>query len=319
MTLIKTLQRYLEQYFIAGSLALLIIFFSIASDNFFSLTTFTSILNQLPALTVVAVGMTLVLIVGCIDLSVGSVVGLSSAVTGMAAVVLGIPLPLAFMLGITTGILCGLVNGCLSSYFALPSFIVTLGMLEMARGLAYMTTDSQTLFIGASIQKLSLPITGLGISPALIIAISIVVLAHFIVKRTVFGRYIIAIGTNETAARMSGIPIHPYRISVLALSGGLAGLGGLFNAAYLGAADPNAGIGLELSAIAAAVIGGTSLMGGRGSVAGAFTGVLIIAVLQSGLAQMGVTEPVKRLITGGVIIAAVLFDYWRLRRGSGHR
>lgn len=314
MTLIKTLQRYLEQYFIAGSLALLIIFFSIASDNFFSLTTFTSILNQLPALTVVAVGMTLVLIVGCIDLSVGSVVGLSSAVTGMAAVVLGIPLPLAFMLGITTGTLCGLVNGCLSSYFALPSFIVTLGMLEMARGLAYMTTDSQTLFIGASIQKLSLPITGLGISPALIIAISIVVLAHFIVKRTVFGRYIIAIGTNETAARMSGIPIHPYRISVLALSGGLAGLGGLFNAAYLGAADPNAGIGLELSAIAAAVIGGTSLMGGRGSVAGAFTGVLIIAVLQSGLAQMGVTEPVKRLITGGVIIAAVLFDYWRLRR-----
>lgn len=314
MTLIKTLQRYLEQYFIAGSLALLIIFFSIASDNFFSLTTFTSILNQLPALTVVAVGMTLVLIVGCIDLSVGSVVGLSSAVTGMAAVVLGIPLPLAFMLGIITGTLCGLVNGCLSSYFALPSFIVTLGMLEMARGLAYMTTDSQTLFIGASIQKLSLPITGLGISPALIIAISIVVLAHFIVKRTVFGRYIIAIGTNETAARMSGIPIHPYRISVLALSGGLAGLGGLFNAAYLGAADPNAGIGLELSAIAAAVIGGTSLMGGRGSVAGAFTGVLIIAVLQSGLAQMGVTEPVKRLITGGVIIAAVLFDYWRLRR-----
>ena len=316
MTLIKTLQRYLEQYFIAGSLALLIIFFSIASDNFFSLTTFASILNQLPALTVVAVGMTLVLIVGCIDLSVGSVVGLSSAVTGMAAVVLGIPLPLAFMLGITTGTLCGLVNGCLSSYFALPSFIVTLGMLEMARGLAYMTTDSQTLFIGASIQKLSLPITGLGISPALIIAISIVVLAHFIVKRTVFGRYIIAIGTNETAARMSGIPIHPYRISVLALSGGLAGLGGLFNAAYLGAADPNAGIGLELSAIAAAVIGGTSLMGGRGSVAGAFTGVLIIAVLQSGLAQLGATEPVKRLITGGVIIAAVLFDHWRLRKSN---
>jgi ribose transport system permease protein len=182
-----------------------------------------------------------------------------------------------------------------------------------------MTTDSQTLFIGASIQELSLPITGLGISPALIIAISIVVLAHFIVKRTVFGRYIIAIGTNETAARMSGIPIHPYRISVLALSGGLAGLGGLFNAAYLGAADPNAGIGLELSAIAAAVIGGTSLMGGRGSVAGTFTGVLIIAVLQSGLAQMGATEPVKRLITGGVIIAAVLFDYWRLRKRSGHR
>ena len=225
MTRLKTVQRYIEQYFIAGSLALLIIFFSFASENFFSLTTFTSILNQLPALTVVAVGMTLVLIVGCIDLSVGSVVGLGSAVAGVAAVVLGIPLPLAFLLGIITGTLCGLVNGCLTSYFSLPSFIVTLGMLEMARGLAYMTTGSQTLFIGESIQHLSLPVPGLGVSPALIIAVSIVALAHFIVQRTVFGRYIIAIGTNETAARMSGIPIHPYRISVLAVSGALAGLG----------------------------------------------------------------------------------------------
>ena len=255
MALLKTVRHHIEKYFIAGSLALLIVFFSIASDNFFSLTTFTSLLNQLPALTVVAVGMTLVLIIGCIDLSVGSVVGLGSAVTGVAAVALGVPLHLALMLGIITGTLCGLVNGCLTSYFALPSFIVTLGMLEMARGLAYMTTNSQTLFIGESIQKLSLPITGLGLSPALITAISIVVLVHFIVKRTVFGRYIVAIGTNEAAARISGIPIHPYRISVLAISGGLAGLGGLFNAAYLGAADPNAGIGLELSAIAAAVIG----------------------------------------------------------------
>ncbi len=319
MTLIKTVQQHMEKYFTAGSLALLILFFGIASDNFFSLTTFTSILNQLPALTVVAVGMTLVLIVGCIDLSVGSVVGLSSAVAGMAAVVYGLPLPLAFVLGLMTGALCGLVNGCLTSFFALPSFIVTLGMLEIARGLAYLTTGSQTLFIGASIQKLSLPIAGIGVSPALIIALSIVVLVHFLVRNTIFGRYIIAIGTNETAARMSGIPIHPYRISVLAISGFLAGLGGLFNAAYLGAADPDAGIGLELSAIAAAVIGGTSLMGGRGSVAGAFTGVLIIAVLQNGLAQLGATEPVKRLITGGVIIAAVLFDHWRLRRRSGYR
>ena len=314
MRLVQTIQQHIEEYFIIGSLVLLIGFFGIVSDNFFSLITFTSILNQLPALTVVTVGVTLVLIVGCIDLSVGSVVGLCSAVTGVAAVSLGIPLPLAFLLGIITGTLCGLVNGCLSSYFSVPSFIVTLGMLEMARGLAYLTTNSQTLFIGASIQKLSLPINGLGVSPALVIAVLVVVLAHFIVKRTVFGRYIIAIGTNETAARMSGIAIHPYRISVLVISGGLAGLGGLFNAAYLGAADPNAGIGLELSAIAAAVIGGTSLMGGRGSVIGAFTGVLIIAVLQNGLAQLGATEPTKRLITGGVIIAAVLFDRWRLRK-----
>lgn len=110
---------------------------------------------------------------------------------------------------------------------------------------------------------------------------------------------------------MSGIDARPYRLFVLALSGALAGLGGVFNAAYLGSADPNAGIGLELSAIAAAVIGGTSLMGGRGSVLGAFVGVLIISILQSGLAQIGVSEPSKRLITGAVIISAVLLDRWR--------
>jgi ribose transport system permease protein len=310
---IKLIQQHIEEYFIVASLVVLIIFFGLISDNFFSLITFITILNQLPALTVVTIGMTLVLIIGCIDLSVGSVVGLSSAVVGMTVISMGLPLPLACLLGLISGALCGLVNGCLTSFFLLPSFIVTLGMLEMARGLSYLTTNSQTVFIGASIQKLSLPISGFGVSPALISAIIIVVVTHFVIKRTVFGRYIIAIGTNETAARMSGINIHPYRVSVLAISGALAGLGGLFNAAYLGAADPNAGIGLELSAIAAAVIGGTSLMGGRGSVIGAFTGVLIIAVLQNGLAQLGATEPTKRLITGGVIIAAVLFDRWRSR------
>ena len=130
-----------------------------------------------------------------------------------------------------------------------------------------------------------------------------------------FGRYIVAIGTNEVAARISGITTRPYKMAVLALSGALAGLGGLFNAAYLGAADPNAGLGLELSAIAAAVIGGTSLMGGRGSIVGAFAGVLIIAVLQNGLAQLGASEPTKRLLTGAVIILAVLIDRWRLRHG----
>ena len=113
---------------------------------------------------------------------------------------------------------------------------------------------------------------------------------------------------------MSGIDTKLYRMVVLAVSGALAGLGGIFNAAYLGAADPNAGAGMELAAIAAAVIGGTSLMGGRGSVAGAFAGVLIIAILQNGLAQLGVSEPAKRLITGGVIIIAVFIDSWRIRR-----
>ena len=316
MALIKIIRRHAEENFILASLILLILFFGLSSDNFFSVITLTTILNQLPALTAVTVGMTLVLIVAGIDLSVGSVLGFCAGVVGVAAVSWGLPLWMACLLGLGTGFICGSVNGLFVSYFSLPSFIVTLGMLEMARGLAYVTTDSQTVYIGADIQAIALPLPGIGVSAALILSLLLVFAAQFIMTRTVLGRYLTAIGTNEQAAKMSGIDPRPYRLLVLAVSGALAGLGGIFNAAYLGSADPNAGIGLELSAIAAAVIGGTSLMGGRGSVIGAFAGVLIIAVLQHGLAQIGVTEPAKRLITGAVIIIAVLIDRWRAKHNA---
>ena len=316
MDYIKFIRTHTRENFILVSLLLLILFFSLASDNFFSFVTLKTILNQLPALTIVTVGMTLVLIVGGIDLSVGSVLGFSATVVGVALINWGLPLYAACLLGIGAGLLCGSVNGILVAYLSLPAFIVTLGMLEMARGLAYITTNSQTMYIGASIQKLALPIAGTGVSVALIFALTTVIVGQFILTRTVLGRYITATGTNAQAARMSGIDTRFYRLLVLAVSGALAGLGGVFNAAYLGSADPNAGSGLELAAIAAAVIGGTSLMGGRGTVIGAFAGVLIVAVLQNGLAQIGVSEPAKRLITGGVIIIAVFLDSWRIRRGK---
>ena len=318
MDYIKFIKTHARENFIIVSLVLLILFFSLATDNFFSFVTLTTILNQLPALTIVTVGMTLVLIVGGIDLSVGSVLGFSATVVGVALLNWGLPLYAACLLGIGAGILCGSMNGILVAYLSLPSFIVTLGMLEMARGLAYITTNSQTIYIGASIQKLALPIPGTGVSVALIFALTTVIAGQFILTKTVLGRYITATGTNAQAARMSGINTRFYRLLVLAVSGALAGLGGVFNAAYLGSADPNAGSGMELAAIAAAVIGGTSLMGGRGTVIGAFAGVLIVAVLQSGLAQIGVSEPAKRLITGGVIIIAVFLDSWRIRRGRQH-
>ncbi|MCP5382812.1 MAG: ABC transporter permease [Kordiimonadaceae bacterium] len=316
MSRIAFFRRHIEQYFILSSLILLIIFFGIISNNFLTLTTFTTILNQLPSLIVVTIGMTLVLIVADIDLSVGSVLGLSAAVVGVTSVGFGLPLPFACLLGLVAGTICGLINGFISTYFSLPSFIVTLGMLEMARGASYMTTNSQTIFIGPDIQVISLPMRHFGISPALIISLLIVIFAYFLLERTVFGRTIVALGTNSKAATLSGIDVKKFRLLVLASSGALAGLGGLFNAAYLGAADPNAGTGLELSAIAAAVIGGTSLMGGRGSIIGALAGVLIIAILQNGLAQIGVAEPTKRLVTGAVIIIAVLIDRLKSRKNA---
>ncbi len=311
---LQKLSLAFEELFIFLALLFLVAFFAVTADNFLSTGTMAAILTQLPALTVVTIGMTLVLISGGIDLSVGSVVAVSAAVVGVAFTVYELPLALAAALGILAGGCAGLVNGLLGSYLRLPIFIVTLGMLEAGRGMAYMITGSQTMYIGPDIQALSLPISGLGVSPSFLIALSMVILAQMVLTRTVFGRYLIAIGANEQAAKISGIRTEPYLAAVLVISGLLAGLGGLMNAAYLGASDPNAAIGLELSAIAAAVIGGTSLMGGRGSIIGAFIGVLIISVLQTGLAQLGVSEPFKRLITGLVIILAVLLDRWRSRQ-----
>ena len=302
-----------EELFVFLALVVLVLLFGFTADNFFTTGTLAAILTQLPALTVVTIGMTLVLISGGIDLSVGSVVALSGAVIGLLFTSSEMPLFVAAFLGILAGGFTGLVNGLLGSYLRLPIFIVTLGMLEAGRGLAYMVTGSQTMYIGPSIQGLSLPIEGLGLSPAFLIALALVFAAQFMLTRTVFGRYLIAIGTSEQAAKISGIRTEPYLTAVLVLSGLLAGLGGMMNTAYLGASDPNAALGMELSAIAAAVIGGTSLMGGRGTIVGAFIGVLIISVLQNGLAQLGVTEPFKRLITGVVIILAVLLDRWRSR------
>jgi ribose transport system permease protein len=241
-------------------------------------------------------------------------VALSAGVVGVAMTGWGLPLPVAMLVGLAVCGVAGLLSGALVSFGRLPSFIVTLGVLEAARGLAYAVSGSQTLYIGKSIEGLALPLSWLGVSPAFVCAIVVALIAWLALGRTVAGRHLIAIGTNEAAARASGIETKPYRLAVFGISGALAGLAGIFNAAYLAAADPNAGTGLELSAIAAAVIGGTSLNGGRGSIPGGLLGVLLIAILQSGLAQVGVSEPVKRIVTGLVIILAVLLDSWRTRR-----
>lgn len=292
-------------------LGLLVLLFSLQSDYFFSAVTFRTLANQIPTLTVIAVGMTYVLLVAGIDLSVGSVMALCAALMGVLMVDSGWPLPLALLASLAAGLACGLANGVISAHWRIPSFVVTLGMLEIARGGAYLVTDSQTRYLGGAVGAIGDPLPGLGLSPALLVALAVVVVAQFLLLRTVFGRYLVAIGTNEEAARLSGINTGRWKALVFAIAGLLAALGGVFQLGYLQSADPNAGIGLELSAIAAVVIGGTSLSGGRGSVVNSFLGVLIIAVMQTGLAQLGVSEPGKRIITGAVIIVAVLIDQYR--------
>jgi len=294
------------------ALLVLVLAFGVLTEHFFARATFATIANQIPAALLVAVGMTFVLIVGGIDLSVGSVLGLSGAVLGVCLGPLGLSLPLGLFASLMTGVLCGGLSGFFTVRVGLPSFIVTLGMMEIARGAAYSVSHSQTAYLGARVDWIAEPLM-LGLSPSILLAVAVAGVGQLILSRTVFGRYVVAIGTNEEAVRLSGIDPRPVKWIVFAASGLLSALAAIVHTARLASADPNAGIGLELQAIAAVVIGGTSLMGGRGSVVHSLFGVVIIAVLGSGLAQMGAAEPVKRIITGCVIVAAVVLDRLRSR------
>ena len=298
---------------LAGALLAIIVLFSLLSSHFLSYDTFSTLANQIPDLVVMSVGMTFVLIIAGIDLSVGSVLALAASAVSVAMLKWGWGVFPSAVFGIAAATIAGSVTGAVSVHWRIPSFIVSLGVLEMARGVAYQLTNSRTSYIGGAFDWLSNPIA-FGISPAFIVAIVVMIVAQAVLTRTVFGRYLIGIGTNEEAVRLAGIDPRPYKVMVFALMGALAGLAALFQVSRLEAADPNAGVGLELQVIAAVVIGGTSLMGGRGSVICTFFGVLIISVLAAGLAQIGASEPTKRIITGAVIVVAVVLDTYRSRR-----
>jgi ribose transport system permease protein len=296
-------------------LILLTAVFGVSTAHFFSVTTFTSIANEIPAAVLIAVGMTFVLVIAGIDLSVGSVLAVSGGVLGVAMIQWHWPVWMAMVACVLVGAFCGLINGALTVRFQLPSFIVTLGLLEAARGAAYLVTNSQTQYIGADIEQIN-DFNILGLSFPFFIALIVVVAGQLVLTGTVFGRYLIALGTNEEAVRLSGIDPRPIKIVVFMISGALAGLAAIVYCARLASVDPNAGSGFELEAIAAVVIGGTSLMGGRGSVINSLFGVLVISFLETGLAQLGAQEPVKRLVTGGVIVAAVIVDFYRTRQAA---
>ncbi len=295
----------------ALALGILLIVFGQIADHFFSLATFRTITEQIPDITIIAVGMTFVLIIAGIDLSVGSMMALAGAVLGVVLIQYHGSLWLAIPVCVGVGLLCGLINGGVTIRWSLPSFIVTLGMLEIARGATYLVTDSRTIYMADTLNWVT-DTTVLGLSMPFVLALGIVILAQFVLSFTVFGRYMVAVGTNEQALRLSGIDPRPIKLAVFALSGVLCAVASIIHTARY-QANPNNGAGLELQAIAAVVIGGTSLMGGRGSVINTFFGVLIIKVLETGLAQAGAQEPTKRLITGLVIVAAVILDYYRHR------
>lgn len=304
-------RRFADFLILLAVLAAIILLFGSLRDSFFSAATLGSVANRIPALALVATGMTLVMITGGIDLSVGSALGFCGAAVGVMMADWNWGLALALGASMLLGATIGGTTGAVSVKLRLPSFIVSLGMLEIARGLAFLTTDSQTKYIGAGIESLGAPLPGLIVSPAFVISLLVVAVGQVILSQMALGRYWIAIGANRDAALISGVEVDRPRILAHAMLGALTGLAAIFNCSRLGSADPNAGVGFELSAIAAVVVGGTSLMGGRGSVVKSFIGVLIIATLEAGLVQVGATEPMKRVVTGAVIVAAVLADTWR--------
>ena len=290
--------------------------FALTTDRFFSVATAQALASQAPPAILLAGGVTLVMIAGGIDLSVGSVLGLSGAVLGRLMTSYGWPLEAAIAGCLMTGMACGLMNGLLIVLLRVPSFIVTLGTLEIMRAATYLVTESRTIYVGPAIETVAAASVA-GVSASFLLAIVVVVFLDVALHRTVFGRRVVAVGDSPRAAWAAGVDPRPVQVATFAVSGLLAAFGAVLHTSRLGAADPNAGYGFELAAIAAAVVGGTSLLGGQGTALGSLLGVLVLAVLATGLAQGGASEPVKRLVTGSVIVAAVAVDALRRRPRPG--
>ena len=288
-----------------AGVALLFIFFSVLTQSFYQPGNLLDILLQSSINTMVAVGMTLVVMTRGIDLSVGSVVGLSSMI---AASFLTGNLLLGTIAGMLTGVLCGLVNGLLIAKLKLPDFIVTLGMLSIFRGAALIYTDGKPIYgIDPTFRAIFAGDVA-GIPTPVLLALAIASLAFLLVRYTALGEQIIAVGGNEEAARLSGINIDRVKICVYAISGLLASLAGFVLIARVGAAEPIGGTGFELQAIGAAVIGGASLFGGEGNPLGSLIGALTLGAMQNGLTLLNVPSFWQLVATGVVVILAVFVD-----------
>lgn len=317
-----------------AGLILLVIFFSVTNDYFFTSNNIMTVGLQTSTIALIGIGATCVILTGGIDLSTGSVVALSGVAAAMI-VNAGVPVPIGMVLGILVGGACGLTNGILVTQMKLPPFIATLGMMMVARGLALYVTNAAPVsgmpesFValgnGALFKIIEEGPNGLpkvvfaGIPYPVIIMIFITVLFTFALTKLKVGRYIYAIGSNEEAARLSGIKTNIVKIYAYVASGLLSGLTGVILASRLVTAQPNGGVAYELDAIASAVVGGTSLMGGVGTIPGTLIGSFIIGVLRNGLNMNGVSSFVQMIVIGLVIIVAVSLDQLRQSKKLGKK
>ena len=281
----------------------------IATPDFLTGPNLLNIGIQVSTVAVLAFGMTFVIVAGGIDLSVGSVAALSAMVSSWMYVSSGIPGWMALLAGLATGLLAGVINGLASAYGKLPSFIATLAMLSVARGLTLVISDGRPIktapavsFLGGNLGPIPMPI---------IVLVVAALIASFLLNRTVLGRSMYAVGGNAEAARLSGLPVKHIVVIVFGLAGLFAALAGLLLAGRLDSAQPQAAAGYELDAIAAVVIGGASLAGGLGRISGTFVGALVLVVIRNGLNLLNVTSFWQQVVIGVVIALAVGVDVLR--------
>ncbi len=285
----------------------------ILTPHFLTISNLLNVAEQTSINATVAVGMTFVIISGGIDLSVGSIVALAGVVLGLSLHA-GQPLAVAGALALVTGCASGGVNGVLVSYGGLPPFIVTLGTMSIARGAALLATEGRPIS-GFDAPFRAIATARIAFVPAPVVLTACVYLAaQVMLTRTPFGRYVYAIGGNEEAARLSGVAVRLHKTMIYAVSGLTSAIAAVILTARLNSAQPIAGMMYELDAIAATVIGGTSLLGGEGSLGGTVVGALIMGVLRNGLNLLGVSSFLQQVVIGAVIVVAVLLDAVLKRR-----
>lgn len=294
------------------SLILLVLFFSFSSPFFFNTENLMTIALQTSVIGIMAIGVTFVIITAGIDLSLGSVVAFSGVVVGLCAS-LGLPLPLCVLAGVLAGGLCGYMNAFLVTKAAIPPFIATLGLMMSVRGINMVMTDGRAIYFSDyPMFKVLAQGRLFDVLPYPVFYLALVALGSaYLLKKTVIGRYVYAVGSNETAAHLSGINVQRVKIFVYAFCGLLTGIAGVILASRLNSGQPTVGVGYELEAIAAVVIGGTSLMGGIGTIGGTIIGAFIMSVLKNGLNLMGVSQFWQMVAMGMVVVAAVYLDTLR--------
>jgi ribose transport system permease protein len=296
-----------DKFILIIILVVLCAFLSLTTDYFATSLNVTAILSQMSLNGVLAVGMTFCILIGGIDLSVGSMLSLSGVMVAICLRVNMNPV-MACLVAVLVGAFCGLLNGLMVTFGRLPPFIATLGMLSIAQGTALILTSGRALFgmLGSIV-----PIGSgkLGIIPYIwIIMLVCFVVAYFILEHTRAGRYIYTIGGNAEAARLSGIRINVYKGLPFLISGITAGLAGVMMSARLNSAEPTVGSGMEMDAIAAVIIGGTSFTGGTGTISGTFIGALIMSVLRNGMIHMGVGSYPQQIVIGSIVVIMVMVD-----------